>query len=88
MSQYRVNWPDSPDVTHLTPTFLGIKKPNRSEVIRAMQGTGLISNGRQVDRVILHDSLPNYWPDRITVKYNVDSGPTQILLIRMRKDRN
>jgi len=83
---YRVNFTDSPATTMLTPQFIGLSVPTEVNVIRALQGAGLIKAYDQVEEVTIHDSLPSRWPDHISVLYHVESGPVRILLIRLRKD--
>lgn len=86
--QYRLNFLDSPETTILAPQYIGLSTPNNVTVTKALQGAGIVKAFDQVLEVIIHDSLPNYWPDRISVTYNTGSGPTRILLIRIRKDRH
>jgi hypothetical protein len=85
--QYRINYLDSPDTTTLAPMFIGLSAPNKTTIIKALQGAGIIKAYNQVTGVLIQDSLPNRWPDRVTITYDIGSGPVHILLIRIRTDR-
>lgn len=85
---YRFNVLYSNGDTKPTETYVNLLAPKAVSVHHALRHGKLIHTFDQVQQVIIHDSLPNYWPDRITVVFVQGDMEVRGMLVRLRNNNN